>query len=146
MIAVVARYCLQLGMNLIELLIVVTVVAVLAAVAYPSYQNHITQTRYAEAKVMLLQIMQQQRRYFTDNNTYTVDLIGELGNPDAGDDRVASENGLYLITATACGEGIAQCVLLSASPAFGDKSATKLTYNSQNIKTPAKVWKQSGKR
>ena len=92
---------------------------------------------------MLLQIMQQQRKYFTDNNTYTADLIGELGNPDAGKGRVASENGFYLIAAGACGDevSISQCVLLSAHPAIADKDKSKLTYNSRNVKTPAQAWK-----
>lgn len=131
----------QSGITLIELLIVIAVVAILAGLAYPSYQNHITRTRYADGKVMLLQIMQQQRKYFTDNNTYTDNLIAELGFTNAGGGAVASENEFYLITAQACpGENIAQCVRLTATPTFGG-GTDPLTYNSRNEKEPSEAWR-----
>ena len=72
------------GFTLVELLIVVAIVAILASIAYPSYQSHVSRTRYADAKVKLLEIMNQQRRYFTNNNTYTNNLVTELEYLDAG--------------------------------------------------------------
>ena len=125
------------GLTLVELLIVVAVVAILAGLAYPSYQNHITRTRFADAKVMLLQIMQQQRKHFTDNNTYTDDLK-DLGYDESTD--VVSDNEFYLITASACDGDITQCVILTAEPAFGGVGEPDITYNSQNIKTPTDAW------
>ena len=129
------------GLTLVELLIVVAIVAILASVAYPSYQRHITGTRHADAKVKLLEIMQAQRRFFTDSNTYTTNLTGDLGYADAGGGAVATDNEFYTIQAAQCGtELLSNCVLLTASPDFGDGSDSALTYNSKNEKTPTYAW------
>ncbi len=128
------------GFTLVELLIVASIVAILAAIGLPAYQNHVANTRYADAKIMLLELMQQQRRHFTENNTYTTDLIADLGYQDAGSGAVATENGFYLIEASQCGsEALSECVLLTATATYDDGTET-VTYNSKNIKTPYAVW------
>lgn len=129
------------GLTLVELLIVVAIVAILAGVAYPSYQRHMTSTRHADAKVKLLEIMQAQRRFFTDSNTYTTNLTGDLGYADAGSGAVATDNEFYTVQAGQCGtEPLSDCVLLTASPNFGDGTDSSLTYNTKNEKKPAYAW------
>ena len=129
----------QIGYTLIELMIVIAVVAILASIAYPSYQNHMIRTRYADAKVMLLEIMQQQRKFFTENNIYTNNLITDLGFQNAGGGAVETEKGFFLITAGQCGATpLRECVQLSAVPT-SNLGAT-LTYNSKNQKTPPEAW------
>lgn len=134
------------GVSLIELLIVVAVSAILLSVAYPAYQSHVTKSRYADGKAKLLEITQLQRRYFTDNNSYTLSLTGDLGYTDAGGGAVASDNEFYLITAVLCKddggntEPISNCVELSAAPTFSN-GGDPLTYNTRNQKTgPNKAW------
>lgn len=121
---------------MVELLIVVAIVAILASIAYPSYQNHVTRTRYADAKVMLLEIMNQQRKYFTNNNTYTNNLVTELEYPDAGNGQdVLTDGGFYTITAVNCAAPVntlIQCVVLTATANFVG-SLGVLTYDSRNI-------------
>lgn len=135
----VVRY--QGGVTLVELLIVVAIVAILAGVAYPSYQSHISRTRYADAKVMLIQIMQRQRKFFTDNNNFADNLIASLGYVDAGGGDVATENGFYLISVGQCGAlAFSECVQLTATPTFVGGGDTLLTYNSRNEKAPAAYW------
>ena len=130
----------QRGVTLVELLIVVAIVAILFGIAYPSYQSHVSSTRDADGKIILLEIMQQQRKHFTGNNTYTTDLVGEFGYVDAGGGAVASENDFYLITAAACGvEALSECVLLTAAATFAGGGAD-LTYNSRNQKNPPERW------
>ncbi len=54
------------GFTLIEVMVVVTIVGILAAIAYPSYQDIVRQTRRADALSALMDMMAKQERYFTD--------------------------------------------------------------------------------
>jgi type IV pilus assembly protein PilE len=58
------------GFTLIELMIVVTVIAILLAVTMPLYQQHVLKSRRQEAKATLLRIAQLQERHYSANSTY----------------------------------------------------------------------------
>ena len=58
------------GFTLIELMIVVAVVAILAAIAYPSYQDSVRKSRRADARSVLLQAAQWMERFYTQNHSY----------------------------------------------------------------------------
>ncbi len=58
------------GFTLIELMIVVVVIAILGAIAYPSYQEHVRKGRRAQAKADLVEYAQLAERFHTANNTY----------------------------------------------------------------------------
>lgn len=64
------------GFTLIELMITVAVVGILAAIAYPSYQEQVRKSRRADAKSVLLQAAQWMERYYTENNRYDQNLAG----------------------------------------------------------------------
>ena len=79
----------QRGFNLIELMVVVAIVAILGAVAYPSYVQHIVDTKRTAARSMLLQVADRQQQFFMDNKTYAANLtsLGFGANPlVVGDD------------------------------------------------------------
>ena len=66
------------GFSLIELMIVVVIVGILAAIAYPSYDKFITKSRRSEAQQLLTEISSKQAQYLLDARSYT-DKIGTGG-------------------------------------------------------------------
>jgi type IV pilus assembly protein PilE len=58
------------GVTLIELMIVVVVVGILAAIAYPSYQNQVRKSKRAEGKAELLETAQELERCYTRFGRY----------------------------------------------------------------------------
>lgn len=66
------------GFTLIELMIVVAIVGILAAIAYPSYQEHVRKSRRVDAKSAVLDLAARQERYFSVNNKYATTPV-DLG-------------------------------------------------------------------
>ena len=64
------------GFTLIELMIVVAVIAVLAAVALPSYQDSVRKARRADAKGALTTVAQLMERRNTERNSYAGATLG----------------------------------------------------------------------
>jgi type IV pilus assembly protein PilE len=58
------------GFTLIELMIVVAVIAILAAIAYPSYQDSVRKSRRGQAKADMVEYAALAERFRTVNNTY----------------------------------------------------------------------------
>jgi prepilin-type N-terminal cleavage/methylation domain-containing protein len=58
------------GFSIIELMIVVAIVGILAAVAVPSYLKHVHRTRQAEGVHRLLDVKTAQEKYYALNDTY----------------------------------------------------------------------------
>lgn len=58
------------GFTLIELMIAVAVIAILAAIAIPSYSEYVRTSRRAQAKADLVEYATQAERFHTVNNTY----------------------------------------------------------------------------
>jgi type IV pilus assembly protein PilE len=66
------------GFTLIELMIVVAVIAILAAIAFPSYTEHVRKSRRVEAKNALLDLASRQERFLSTTSNYatTPDSLG----------------------------------------------------------------------
>ena len=58
------------GFSLIELMIVVVIIGILAAIAYPSYQEQVRKSRRADGKAMLMEVAQQLERCYTRFASY----------------------------------------------------------------------------
>lgn len=119
------------GFTLIEVMIVVAILGIIAAVALPSYQDSVRKSRRSDGMALINQIMQAQERFFVNNMTYTVDLT-ELGYGSAGGIDSAEEH--YKVSASACGSGISMCVNLKAVAQKGQSEDGDLELNSQGKK------------
>lgn len=106
------------GFTLIELMIVVVIIAILAAIGYPSYTSHVRKGKRAEAKTRLMQVAQLEERFFTENNAYTTNIAGLLGVTGTvySSDTNNSGAGYQITAAAASGSTIAQSFVLSAVP------------------------------
>ena len=82
------------GITLLELMIVVMIVGILAAVAYPNYRDFAARAKRNEAKAALLQIATNQERFYLNNNTFTSDMT-QLGFPVT--DNFLTDTGSYTI-------------------------------------------------
>ncbi|WP_416361406.1 type IV pilin protein [Marinobacter sp.] len=58
------------GFTLIELMIVVAIIGIIAAIAFPSYQNQVEQTRRTAAKSDLLELAQWMERRYSNGFDY----------------------------------------------------------------------------
>lgn len=68
------------GVTLLELMIVVVIVGILAAIAYPNYRQFVARAKRNEAKAMLLEVATAQERFYLQNSRYGT--LVELGLPD----------------------------------------------------------------
>ena len=84
------------GITLIELMIVVVIVSILAAIAYPNYQEFTARAKRSEARAALLRLATNQERFYLNNNTFTTDLtqIGFSNSP------FTTETGYYIVAVT----------------------------------------------
>ena len=66
----------SLGFTLIELMITVSIVAILAAIAMPNYRNYVIRGQFVDATNGLSALRANMERYYQDNRSYaTVGLI-----------------------------------------------------------------------
>ena len=74
------------GFTLVELMIVVAIIAILGAIAYPSYIEHVRKTRRAAAAGCMMEASQFMERYYTTNMGYDKDKGGAAlaGLPASG--------------------------------------------------------------
>lgn len=103
------------GFTLMEIMVVVIVVGILAAIGLPSYQNAMQKARRTDARESLMEAASRQEQYMLDRNVYTADMT-ELG---FAADPMISEEQHYSIdrvdTAT-CDIASDTCYALRATP------------------------------
>ncbi len=69
----------QSGFTLMELLVAISIVSILTMVAVPLYRSSVHKSKRAECRSALVLAMQNEERYFTNNNAYNT--LANIGNP-----------------------------------------------------------------
>lgn len=123
------------GFTLIELMIVVAVVGILAAIAYPSYTQHVIRSHRVSAQTQMLDIANRQQQYFIANRTYATKTQIE-------------SNGFALSTDLANRYDYSITLGTTSPPSYSIQFTAKnsqlsdgnLTLDSAGTKTPANKW------
>ena len=118
----------QGGFTLVELMITVVVIALLAMVAIPAYNDSVQKARRADAKSTLTSAASRMEQYFLDNKTYTLDLTN-LGYSASPADSIDGHYTVSVLAATG-GCPIATCYELKAVPKDSDTYCQTLTLDS----------------
>ena len=87
------------GFSLIELMIVVAAVAILAAIAYPSYRRSVIKSRRSDAKTALMQTAQQLERCYTNFGSYD-DANCPVQATSKSNAAITSPEGYYTVNVT----------------------------------------------
>ena len=132
----------QRGVTLMELMTVVSIIGILGAVAYPAYLDQARRGRRASAQAMLVEVLQHQERFYSQNNTFTLNManLGYGGGP------YYSENNTHTIALAVGPSGdIRTSVSISATPVSADAKCGVLTLSSNQARSasgtqPAICW------
>ena len=103
------------GFTLIEVMIVVAILGIITAIAFPSYVDYVRKGKRTDAKVELLRMAQLQESYFVQNLSYAKDLTTGAGGLGLGA-TVTSDQGEYTITMSALDNGGGACTGVAADP------------------------------
>ncbi|MOA43927.1 putative major pilin subunit [compost metagenome] len=124
------------------MLIAIAVIAILAGIAMPSYQDYVRQSRRIDGQTALLNLQMAQERWRANNQSYSASLS------DLGVGTSSSENHYTIaITSgsTSAGGFTATATAKSTSPQAADSSCSPLTLSqsgNQTSMTPAACWKK----
>ncbi len=128
----------QNGFTLVELVIVILIIAVLAAISIPGYREYVMRGHRRAAQAAMMEIATQERQYFAANRTFAAisadGAVNELGHalPPEVDRNYDYE---VLVGAGAVPSFTINFIAVGGQAADGDLSLT-----SEGVKTPAEKW------
>ena len=123
------------GFSLIELMAVLVIIGVLAAVAWPSYQNYVIRANRAAAQSFMMTISNRQEQYLLTNRSYTT----TIGTGGLGLTAPTETNGRYTFAVT---NPTTSSYVITATATGNQLSDGDLTLSSDGTKTPTDKWKR----
>jgi len=141
------------GFSLVELLLTVTVIGILAAIAIPSYSAYIVRGQRTAAKTALLQAAQFLERNYTVNGCYQYVSPAACQAPAGASPTLPAnspgDGGLYTyavqvayptaqtytLTALPCGDAGSNCPANVSNQTFADPDCDVLTLTNTGAKT-----------
>jgi type IV pilus assembly protein PilE len=121
------------GITLIELLIVVVIVGILAAIALPMYNGYMERARRVDAKTALEQVRASQEMRRAERGMYAGSLV-ELATTWGGPGTTSGDYNITLVATTATFTGTATPNTSRQTPDGA------LTINQDGLKLPADKW------
>ena len=134
------------GFTLIELMIVVVVIGILAAIGYPSYIAYVQRGNRAAAQQLMLDIASRQQQYLLDARSYTATLGTSAGlnlAPQGWDCTTTitkCSNNYYEITMSTVSAGPPPNYTITATARNQQLSDGNLTLTDTGTKTPTAKW------
>ncbi len=113
----------QKGFTLIELMIVVAIIAILAAIAIPAYQNYLIRAQVSEGPILTGGAKVAVSEYYSNHGTLT-----GLTNTIVGVSQAASIKGKYVSTVTVGATGTITALFSNASPFSANKAINGKTF------------------
>ncbi|MEW6352829.1 MAG: type IV pilin protein [Pseudomonadota bacterium] len=135
----------QIGFTLIEMMIVVAIIGILAAIAYPSYQDSVRKGRRAEAITALYQMQLAQEKWRATHTSYTTTL-SDLGFSTANIPSSGTTYYQIAVTAASSTGFTATATAQSAGGQNQDKAGSvsctplTITQNGPDLTTQAACW------
>ena len=122
------------GFTLIELLFVIAIVAILAAIALPSYQAQIRKGNRAAAQSYMMDLAQRQGQYLLDARAYasTEAALGYTVTP--------ADVGSYYTIGIAAPVVSPPAFTITATAIGAQVADANLTIDNQGTKTPSDKW------
>jgi type IV pilus assembly protein PilA len=115
------------GFTLIELMIVVAIIGILAAIAIPNFMTYQAKARQSEAKVNLGGMFTTATSYFAENNTFSTATADALGYKPAGNSKYDLYYGQNVaagkVTPAAGGAAVPCNVVMATAPVPAGSSA-----------------------
>jgi type IV pilus assembly protein PilE len=125
------------GFTLIELMIVVVVIAVLAAIGLPSYSDYITRSKLAEAYAHLSDLRVKMEQSYLDNRRYSTNAAGGTCGIPGGNTPTVQDSKYFDYTcasATPNAAGDQEYVLTATGKVAEGLSGIAFSINTSNTK------------